>query len=552
MNVYFSGIGGVGIGPLAEIAFDAGYSVQGSDQQASLMTTKLGERGIAVNIGQDGSFLQSCHEKTPIDWLVHTSSLPADHPELVLAHELGIKTAKRDELLAHIIKERNLKLIAVAGTHGKTTTTGMFVWTLLQLGVPVSYSIGSTLSFGPSGKFDAQSEYFIYECDEFDKNFLHFQPYLSLITSIDYDHPDTYPDKQQYLDAFQQFGQQSAQLVAWQSEHVELFETHPDAWLLDNPLTINLHGHNRRNATLVAKAIEKLGIAGNAIEALERFPGTDRRFEMLAPYLYTDYGHHPVEIASTLEIARELSDHVVLIYQPHQNVRQHEVRDQYTDCFTLADQIYWLPTYLSREDPNLSILPAEALTRNISNHESVHIADLNDDLWNTIQESLDNGMLVLCMGAGSIDGWVREHTAVKQVANILVSSSDGILVMQQRDNTPGITNPGMITGFGGAVEKGESTRQAAVRELREETNLAFESDELIYHRTIFQPIVNDGTSRWVTYYLLKGKDISQLEVYEGAGYARVDPNGEMSLTHLSDTARKAIGYIDTERKKLLA
>lgn len=409
MNVYFSGIGGVGIGPLAEIAFDAGYGVQGSDQQPSLMTTQLAQRGIPVDIGQDGSFLQSCHEKAPIDWFVYTSSLPADHPELTLAKQLGIKTAKRDELLAQIIKEKNLKLIAVAGTHGKTTTTGMFVWSLLQLGIPVSYSVGSTLSFGPSGKFDQQSEYFVYECDEFDKNFLHFDPYLSLITSVDYDHPDTYASEQQYLNAFRQFGQQSGQLIAWQSEHVELFGDHPDAWLLDEPLAIKLPGHNRRNATLVTKAIEKLGIEGDVIAALERFPGTDRRFEKLADNLYSDYGHHPVEIASTLRMAHELSDRIVLVYQPHQNVRQYEVCDQYTTCFEQAEDIYWLPTYLSREDPNLPILPPETLTRNVTNRENVHISDLDDDLWDAIQTALSAGKMVLCMGAGSIDGWVRQR-----------------------------------------------------------------------------------------------------------------------------------------------
>ncbi|MEO5950577.1 MAG: Mur ligase domain-containing protein [Candidatus Saccharimonadales bacterium] len=544
MNVYFSGIGGVGIGPLAEIAFDAGYDVQGSDQQASLMTAKLSERGITVNIGQDGNFLEACHEKNPVDWLIYTASLPSDHPELLCAQALGIKTAKRDELLAHIIKERDLKLIAIAGTHGKTTTTGMLIWVLKELGIPVSYSVGSTLSFGPSGKYDPNSEYFVYECDEFDENFLHFSPFLSLITSIDYDHPDTYPTKQNYLDAFAQFGRQSTQLIAWQSQHGELFHDHPNAWLLDQTLTVQIPGeHNRRNATLVIKTIEKLAIQGDAGTILSHFPGTDRRFERLADNLYSDYGHHPVEIAATLQLACELSEHVVLIYQPHQNVRQHEVRDQYTNCFESAEEVYWLPTYLSREDPNLPILPAEALTRNITNRNAVHIVDLNDELWNVIQKSLDEGKLVLCMGAGSIDGWIREHIAVNRVANVLVSTPEGTLVMQQRDNTPGITNPGMITGFGGAVEPGETTREAAIRELHEETNLKFNENELTYHRTIFQPIVNDGTSRWVTYYRLRDQNIDGLEIYEGAGYALVDPSVNLSELNISETAKKAISFI---------
>jgi len=410
MNIYFSGIGGVAIGPLAEIALDAGYQICGSDVAQSLVTRQLRARGIAIELSQDGSYLQAVHDEVSIDWFVYTAALPDNHPELLLARKLGIKVAKRDELIAHIITEKNLKLIAITGTHGKTTTTGMLVWVMQQLGIPVSYSVGSTLSFGPSGKFDAGSEYFVYECDEFDRNMLHFSPYLSLITSIDYDHPDTYPTKQDYLEAFKQFGEQSQQLISWQSEHGELFAHHPDSWLLRESIDVKLAGeHNRRNATLVIKTIEKLGMAGDAMTAIEQFPGIDRRFEKLADNLYTDYGHHPVEIAATLQMARELSDHVVLIYQPHQNVRQHEIKNNYTNQFEQADTIYWLPTYLSREDPNLPILTCEELIQNITNKDSVHIVDLDDELWSVIQKAREDNALILCMGAGSIDEWIRQR-----------------------------------------------------------------------------------------------------------------------------------------------
>ena len=412
MNIYFSGIGGVGIGPLAEIAHDAGYQVQGSDQHDSLMVRELKERGISIELNQDGSFLEKCHLSQPLDWFVYTAALPDTHPELTRARELGIRTAKRDELLAHIIADKKLKLIAVAGTHGKTTTTGMMVWALQQLGVPVSYSIGTTISFGPSGKFDPDSEYFIYECDEFDRNFLHFQPHLSLVTSIDYDHPDTYPTKQEYLAAFGQFIGQSAHTIMW--AHDTAFDTGATTtWLLQDTEVANVAlagAHNRRNATLVLKALEYLKLPAHP-STVASFPGTNRRFEKLADNLYSDYGHHPVEIAATLQMARELSDNVVLVYQPHQNVRQHEIRDQYTDQFELAEEVYWLPTYLSREDPNLAILSPEQLTANLTNHDRVHIAELDDKLWQTIEKARLSGKLVLCMGAGSIDGWLRDRLA---------------------------------------------------------------------------------------------------------------------------------------------
>ena len=407
MNIYFSGIGGVGIGPLAEIARDASHTIVGSDRETSLMTNELEAHGATISIGQDGSFLNEQHQSRPIDWFVYTSSLPDDHPELVLARQLGIKTSKRDELLAHIIAEKNLKLIAVAGTHGKTTTTGMIVWLAKYFNIPVSYSVGTTLSWGPSGKYTPGSEYFVYECDEFDRNFLHFHPYLSLVTSVEHDHPDTYPTADEYNTAFRQFASQSETLVTWRNlEHV--FEQADNVHYLDTvDPRLTLHGdHNRRNASLILAAVKQLGLpSAYAADGLNKFPGTNRRFEKLADNLYSDYGHTPTEIAATLQMARELSDHVVLVYQPHQNVRQHEVRDQYTnDIFKDAEKVYWLPTYLSREHADLAILSPEELSKHVIN---VTIADLNDDLWRVIEAARVDNKMVLCMGAGSIDSWVR-------------------------------------------------------------------------------------------------------------------------------------------------
>jgi len=415
MNIYFSGLGGVGIGPLAEIAHDAGHTVTGSDLATNLVTQELEHIGIHVNIGQDGSYLRLSHEESPFDWFVHTSALPADHPELLAAKELGIRTGKRDEFLAEFIKAHNLKLVAISGTHGKTTTTGMTVWALKQLGIPVSYSIGSTVSFGSSGAFDPNSEYFVYECDEYDKNLLHFYPHLSLLTSIDYDHPDTYPTEDEYKATFRQYIDQSTHTIAWEKDLTYIEQPSSDAtWALKENETSQLAltgEHNRRNATLVLKALEylQLGEAGKNLEVLQAFPGTDRRFEKLADSLYTDYGHHPEEIAATLQLARELSDKIVLVYQPHQNWRQHFIRDQYTDQFELAEKVFWLPTYLTRENPDQPVLSPQDLTASITNSDAITYAQLNDSLWHEVQHYRQAGYLVLCMGAGTIDGWVRDQ-----------------------------------------------------------------------------------------------------------------------------------------------
>ncbi|MGB4762828.1 MAG: Mur ligase domain-containing protein [Candidatus Saccharimonas sp.] len=418
MNIYFCGIGGVGLGPLAQIARDAGHTVYGSDLHSSTITEELTRSGIVVSTDQSGANLEKVNQTAPLDWFIYTSALSLDHPELTLARELGLHIAKRDELINYIVNEKNLKLIAIAGTHGKTTTTAMAVWILQQLGIPVSYSIGTTISFGPSGYFDPSAQYFVYECDEFDRNFLHFSPYLSLITSIDFDHPDTYPTQADYAMAFTQFLSQSQHSIIWARDTTNISPP-PNAWQLsdDEMMDITLAGsHNRANATLVVKGFEYLGISTpDAIRThLATFPGSTRRFERLADNLYSDYGHHPVEIAATLQMARELSDQVVLVYQPHQNTRQHNIRSAYTTCMALAEQIYWLPTFQTREDPSLSVLTPEQLTEQLANKASVTYANLNDELWQHIQAARTAGKLVLCMGAGTIDSWVRQQLTIQR------------------------------------------------------------------------------------------------------------------------------------------
>ncbi len=439
MRIYFSGLGGVGIGPLCEIAHDAGYDVLGSDLSDNPMTTQLRERGIEVMIGQDGPQIARAHGSSPIDWFVYTSALPDDHPELAFAREHGIRASKRDEFLAEFIRERDLKLIAVAGTHGKTTTTGLLCYAFHALGIPLSYSIGTTVSWGPSGRFDSASEYFVYECDEYDRNFLHFEPTISIITALDYDHVDTYTTVDEYKHAFIQFIQQSAYTVLWEKDRRYLgeFEANYEAYdeLMDLSHITLAGKHVRQNAFLVQKVLEKLFVddrrwtiddrkvsdtatpmsnvqrpTSTVVEAINEFPGTGRRFEKLSDNLYTDYGHHPAEIRATLQMARELSDHITLVYQPHQNVRQHEIWGDYTDdVFASADDIYWLPTYLSREDPSLETLTPEQLSAHISDRSKVHVAAPDDALWDAICRHRDTGHLVLVMGAGSIDGWVRER-----------------------------------------------------------------------------------------------------------------------------------------------
>lgn len=412
MNIFISGIGGVGMGAIALLARDLGHSVRGSDASHSLTTNEVEHAGISISYTQTSENLKAVHAAQPIDWYLHTAALPADHLELQAAKKLGIRTSKRDEFIQEVIASKNLKLLAVAGTHGKTTTTAMLVWAFQELNIPVTYLLGSSVSWGASGRYEPGSDYFVYECDEFDRNFLQFQPELSIITSIEYDHPDTYQTEKAYASAFRQFIGQSKAAILWEADGKWIENKSSNTWVLKSSEVqqLRLTGeHNRRNGTLVAKALEKLDL-GERVEntwAIESFPGVRRRFEKLADNLYSDYGHTPTEIAATLQLAREVSDHVVLIYQPHQNVRQHEIYKQYSDTvFKNAQTVYWLPTYLSREKQDLEILMPEELTKGLRNTDT-HLAELGDELWQTIKDARASGALVLCMGAGSIDEWVR-------------------------------------------------------------------------------------------------------------------------------------------------
>lgn len=418
MHIYFSGIGGVGIGPLAMLALDAGHTVSGSDLQESPITQSLKSRGVTVNFGQDGSHIASVQATKPIDWFVYSSALPEDNAELIYANSLQIKATKRDEFLNFFLDEKNLELIAVAGTHGKTTTSAMIVWLFQQFNIPVSYSVGTTLSFGPSAQFANGSRYFIYECDEFDKNFLQFHPTLSVIPAIDYDHPDTYPNEEAYHEAFRTFIMQSKQTYMWASSAslVNMTDSKNLQLFSDSDLNIErtpLPGrHMRRNAWLAANTAQHLMPTQDLAALsglLKDFPGTGRRFEKIAENIYSDYAHHPVEIAATIQAAKEINKNVIVVYQPHQNIRQHEIlrENAYRNCFNGVRYLYWLPTYLSREKVDLPVLSASQLLASLNPDIAAEYAEMNDTLWQKIKHHAQDGDLVITMSAGNLDTWLR-------------------------------------------------------------------------------------------------------------------------------------------------
>jgi UDP-N-acetylmuramate--alanine ligase len=436
MHIYFSGIGGSGISSFALLAKQAGFDVSGSDKQDSSYAHYLREHGVTdIAIGQNYEQIADAHRQKPIDWLVYTSALTmeqADSPELRFCKEHGVKTSKRDEFLNMLLDKKQQKLVALAGTHGKSTTTAMVIWLCKEADLPVSYSLGAKISFGDLSLFNDKGEYFIYECDEFDRNFLAFRPYLSAITGVSWDHHEIFPTREDYNQAFRDFIGQSQQAIAWKTDlhHLSLEPTGAIKALDQSELaidTIRVAGRfNREDAWLAMETVSV--ITGRSIEDLlplmNRFPGLKQRMELLAPNLYSNYAHTPEKIkggmSAALEIAATHNQDLVIIYEPLTNRRQHYIKDEYKDSFAGAKKLYWVPSYLAREDPDLPMLTPKDLIPHLSNSEIAEPAAMNDELEAAIRDHLEQGDLVVAMsasGTGSLDEWLRTLFAIKTTPN---------------------------------------------------------------------------------------------------------------------------------------
>lgn len=432
MHIFFSGIGGTAIGPLALIAKQAGYTVSGSDKQDSQYIAYLQKHGITdIHIGQSEEAIAAVHDKQSIDWFVYSTAVSIenpDAPEFVFCREQNIKMSKRDELLNTIIKQQKLDLIAVAGTHGKTTTTAMVIWLFKELGLPVSYSVGAKISFGDMGQFDAVAKHFVYECDEFDRNFLAFEPSISLITGVTWDHHEIFPTREDYQQAFAEFISQSHHTVLWQEDYEYLGLTDNNSYDIQdssNPHIeqLQLAGHyNRLDAWLAIQVTHRA--TGASLEQLivlaNRFPGLQRRMEQIIPNLYSDYAHTPEKIRGCMSVAMELAaknnQAVVVIYEPLTNRRQHFMLDDYKDCFEGAQKVYWLPSYLAREDPAQRIILPDELISHLTDPSIAEPHDRDEKLVQTITKHLSGGDLVVGIAGGggdSLDEWLRAHFQTK-------------------------------------------------------------------------------------------------------------------------------------------
>lgn len=432
MHIYFSGIGGAGIGPLAQIAHQAGYSVSGSDKRDSSYIEYLRKAGIHnIHIDQSTEAIAAVHDAEPIDWFVYTSALPLENPnapELVFCRQQSIKTSKRDELLNQILSDKNLDMIAIAGTHGKTTTTAMVVWLLRELGESFSYNLPAKVSFASMGHYEPDSRYFVYEADEFDRNFLHFEPHISIISGVTWDHHEIFPTREDYQQAFRDFINQSRTTVLWQDEYDYLSLDDGVASRLivqdadDTGLqAITLHGlYNRHDAWLAIHAVHDITSRpiSDLIEIINRFPGANRRMERIADNLYSDYAHTPEKVRGAMSVALEMAEEkgqeLIVVYEPLTNRRQHYLKEEYKDSFAGASKLYWIPSYLAREDPDQPILTPSELITYLDNQDIAIASERDDELKAAIAQHIADGAMVVAMaggGGGSLDEWLRQNFA---------------------------------------------------------------------------------------------------------------------------------------------
>lgn len=424
MHIYFVGIGGTGIGPLAMIASQAGYDVSGSNDNESEYTHYLQKKGLEVHIDQSGKSMAEVHANRPIDWVVSVSAivrLNPNHPELIFARENEIKVTERDVFLNEILEQKDLKMVATAGTHGKTTTTAMFVWAFQKLGIPISYSVGAKMSFADMGHYEPGSKFFIYECDEFHRNFLQFYPFVSVISGVAWDHHEVFPTRENYNQAFLEYIDQTGHTILWEEDANYLgIESDDDIEIISSELAAieetKLPGlYNRRDAWLVVEAIHRITDTPKEViqTILSDFPGTARRMEEVSPGLFTDYAHTPEKIVGAMsvaaEIAKKRSKSVVVVYEPLTNRRQHFMKADYKNCFKDAKKVYWIPSYLAREDPNQAVLSPEELIKNLDNPNIAESAGMDEKLWKNIQTELKDSIVVCMTGGGgnSLDEWLR-------------------------------------------------------------------------------------------------------------------------------------------------
>ncbi len=448
MKIHIIGIGGTGMSPIAVVLHEMGVRVSGSDRTESSYTAEMKEYGIEVHTPQ-------CAENiTDPDLVLYSSAIKDDNPELAEARRRGIPTKKRREFLRDMLMGR--KIIAIAGSHGKTTTTCMCAWVFTQLGLEPGYIIGSFSKALGSNAAAGKSDWFIIEADEYDNMFLGLDPTDAVLTKVEYDHPDCFPTRELYFEAFAKFlanlkddgmiflngadvnqeQYRGAKTVTYGStadcdlRGENLRVTENGCFSFDFragdrivPVTLNVPGeHNACNAMAVLSVCAKNGLdLEKAAEALTTFGGVGRRFERVADWngitLIDDYAHHPTEIRATLKAAREFfaGRRIVAVWQPHTYSRTQSLLDEFCSSFDNADEVILTDIYAARE--KFTGFGIADVVRNMK-HENVKQFNTIEEIAAYLAGSLRPGDVVVTCSAG--DANKAAPMALEMMKNVRV------------------------------------------------------------------------------------------------------------------------------------
>ncbi len=417
-KIHFIGIGGIGMSGLARLFKHDGKEVSGSDVVETENTKKLIAEGISVVYQQTAKNIKSQGSDPWDSLVVYTEAMDGEHPELVAAREAGIRTINYFEALGEIANE--YYLIAVAGTHGKTTTTAMLIDILEEASFDPSAIVGSLRTKTGSNYRAGKSKYFIVEACEYKRDFLTLKPDVLVITNLEHEHVDYYKDLQDVQDAFHELAMkvpEDGAVIAIKSDpKVAPVLRQLKARVYDykievfRDISLKQPGlYNRMNAGAARATALVLGVEKDIVqEALENFAGTQRRFEYKGECngakIYDDYAHHPTEIEAVISGARELypEKKLTVVFQSHTYSRTHELFDDFVNALAKADRVLMLPIYAAREE-NESGVSAEKLVEAIieigGQAEYFHTFE---GVAVTLQELVGVDDVVLVLGAGDV------------------------------------------------------------------------------------------------------------------------------------------------------
>lgn len=446
-QVHFIGIGGAGMGGIAEVVANLGYTVTGSDLAENTMTRRLQEQGVTVFKGHAAAQVGGA------DVIVVSTAIDDSNPEIQTAREQRVPIIKRAEMLAELMRFRHG--IAVAGTHGKTTTTSLTTSLLVEGGLDPTYVIGGKLISSARNSKLGDGEYLVAEADESDASFLHLQPMIAVVTNIDADHLSTYDGdfnklKATFVEFLHNLPFYGLAVLCVDDEHIRSvldevnrpvitygieqpadiratnvrydgsqshfrLECASDGRTMD--VTLNLPGeHNVLNALAAIAVASELDVSDDAIcKALQEFEGIGRRFQLHGEVnfgrgkalLVDDYGHHPTEMAATLQAVRSAwpERRVVEVFQPHRYTRTRDLFEDFAQVLSEVDVLVLMDVYAASEQP-IAGADGRALARAIrvrGKVDPIFVSEV-EDVPAVLRNILQDGDVVLTQGAGSVGG----------------------------------------------------------------------------------------------------------------------------------------------------